>query len=336
VEAQQHDALQTAMKIVINAAYGYMGAGSMALFADRAAADAVTRRGREILGHVVEQLRTHGLVLLEADTDGVFFAVPDHWREEDERTCVASIAATLPAGINLEYEGRYQAMLSHEVKNYALLTYDGRLIVRGNALHSSRSEPFGERFLRAALHCTLLGDCEGVRRVYLDTVVALEERRYTPEEVATLARVTKSAGEYGRSRKRAREAVYEALLAAGRTTWRVGERVRFYRAANGTVVWLPEVPENDLSRPDDPGSGLRPLDEAPPYDIAHYLGVLHTSFVSRLRKAFSPDDFEQLFRLSGQAGLFDRPLAETQPRWIEVKTSQITTRAPCTRAEAGQ
>ena len=32
----RHDALQAAMKIVINAAYGYMGAGQMALFADRA------------------------------------------------------------------------------------------------------------------------------------------------------------------------------------------------------------------------------------------------------------------------------------------------------------
>ena len=55
----------------------------------------------------------------------------------------------------------------------------------------------------------------------------------------------------------------------------------------------------------------------PDYDVAHYLGVLHTSYVSRLRKAFAPDDFEQLFRRSGQVGLFDRPIAEVRPRWIE-------------------
>ena len=35
---------------------------------------------------------------------------------------MAAVAATLPPGINLDYEGRYQAMLAHEVKNYALLT----------------------------------------------------------------------------------------------------------------------------------------------------------------------------------------------------------------------
>jgi len=92
-EAYQHHAVQAAMKIVVNAAYGYLGAGEMALFADREAADAVTRRGREILGQVAEGLRARGVALLEADTDGVFFATPGHWAEGDERACVAAVAA---------------------------------------------------------------------------------------------------------------------------------------------------------------------------------------------------------------------------------------------------
>jgi len=316
-EARRHDALQAAMKIVINSAYGYMGAGPMALFADRAAADEVTRRGREILGQVADKLRERGPTLLEADTDGVFFGVPETWTEDDERACVAAVAADLPPGIVLEYEGRYQAMLSHEVKNYALLAYDGRLIVRGAALHSSRTEPFGDHFLLAALRCTLVGDVEGVRRVYWETVAALKARRFTLAEVATVARLTKSADEYTRSRGRSRESAYEALLAAGRTQWRAGERVRFYRAAGGAAIWLPETPENDTSRADDPHHGGGSGGAAPDYDIAHYLNVLHTSYVSRLRKAFAPPDFEQLFRLSGQGGLFDRPIAEVRPLWIQ-------------------
>ncbi len=54
------------------------------------------------------------------------FAVPPDWTEEQERTLVAEVGALLPAGICLEYEGRYQAMLSHAIKNYALLTYSGQ------------------------------------------------------------------------------------------------------------------------------------------------------------------------------------------------------------------
>ncbi|MGH2542976.1 MAG: DNA polymerase domain-containing protein, partial [Ardenticatenaceae bacterium] len=125
-----HQAMQAAMKLLINSAYGYMGAGAMALFADRAAADEVTRRGREVLDQVVAALGERGMALIEADTDGVYFAAPRGWTETQERALVAEIAATLPAGLRLEYEGRYRAMFSHEVKNYALLTYDGDLIVR--------------------------------------------------------------------------------------------------------------------------------------------------------------------------------------------------------------
>lgn len=315
-EGHHHHALQAAMKIVINSAYGYLAAGQMALFADRRAADEVTRRGREILGEVVEGLRARGLALIEADTDGVFFGVPEEWTEEDERSCVAAIAATLPTGIGLAYEGRYRAMLSHEVKNYALLTYDDRLIVRGNALHSSRTEPFGARFLLAALPCLLVGDTQGVRRVYLDTVAALRERRLTPADVATVARLTKTPEAYAQSRGRAREAAYEALLAAGRTQWRAGERVRFYRAANGQAVWLPDRTEDPVIGAPDPGA-TGGDDTFPPYDIAHYLGVLHTSFVARFAKAYTPEDFEQLFRRSGQLGLFDRSIEEIEPSWIK-------------------
>src|SRR5437660_5118475 len=133
VEANHHEATQAAMKILINAAYGYMGAGSMALFADGRAADEVTQRGRKVLNQVVEALRHRGMALIEGDTDGVYFAVPTGWSEEQERALVDEVAAELPEGIRLEYEGRFKAMFSHEVKSYALLTYGGQLIVRGLA-----------------------------------------------------------------------------------------------------------------------------------------------------------------------------------------------------------
>ena len=213
-------------------------------------------------------------------------------------------------------------MLSHEVKNYALLGHDGRLMVRRNALQSSRTEPFGVRFLDAALRCLLVGDTAGVHRVYRDTVAALRERRLAPVEVATLSRLTKTPQAYAASRARAREAAYEALLAAGRTRWRRGERVRHYRAADGTAVWLPRASGDDGRPTPESSAGGRGGRELPPYDVAHYLAVLHTSYVARLRKAFAPDDFAQLFRPSGQAGLFDRPLTDIAPQWIRTDRSR--------------
>lgn len=303
-----HDAMQAAMKLLINSAYGYMGAGTMALFADRRAADEVTRQGRATLDRVVAALRARGVALIEADTDGVYFAVPEGWDEARERALVAEVAAELPGGIRLEYEGRYAAMFSHEVKNYALLSYAGDLVLRGVALRSSRAEPFGERFLQQAMRCVLGGDIAGLRRVYLETVEQIRARALPPADVATRVRLSKSPAQYAASRARQREAVYEALLAAGRADWSAGERARCYRTQAGGYAWLPDE-SDEAAREAGPA---RP----PDYDVEHYLDVLVGSYASRLRKAFAPADFDQLFRRDAQLGLFDQPLAAIEPLWI--------------------
>jgi DNA polymerase elongation subunit (family B) len=337
LDHSQHNAIQAAMKLIINSAYGYMGAGAMALFADRRAADEVTRRGREVLDQVLDALRQRGMALIEADTDGVYFAVPSGWPAERERALVAEIGATLPAGIRLEYEGRYRAMLSHEIKNYALLTYDGQLIVRGGALRSSRSEPFGERFLRLALRSAMTGDVVGLRAAYMDVVAAIRDRALPAADLATRVRLSKSPEAYQASRVGHREAAYEALLAAGRTEWTPGERVRCYRAPGNTYVWLPDETEDvtyddeqhqaideqanasDLAQPDRSlaSSHARALvEDRRDYDVDHYLQVLVTSYAGRLRKAFAPGDFAQIFRADLQLGMFDQPIDGIQPNWI--------------------
>jgi DNA polymerase I len=351
VEANHHDATQAAMKILINAAYGYMGAGSMALFADSQAAGEVTRRGREVLTQVLNALRQRGMALVEADTDGVYFAVPSDWTEEQERALVAGVGAKLPAGIRLEYEGRYRAMLSHEVKNYALLTYSRLLVVHGVALRSSRAEPFGERFLRQALACAMTGDIPGLRRAYLETIDALRSRALPASDLAARVRLSKTPEAYLASRAAHPEPQYEALLAAGRTQWSPGERVRFYRMRGGAYVWLPEeadeapaasrwkpeaeedgaeeelapaVPTSSdtAQQANTPSSRRETIADRRDYDVDHYLQVLVTSYAARLRKAFAPDDFEQLFRPDGQTGLFDRPIEHIQPRWIRCRGAE--------------
>src|SRR3954465_6736978 len=102
-----------ALKLVVNSAYGYLAAGGeLTRFADVHAANEVTRRGREVLGLMCRELAARGVTLIEADTDGVYFAVPEGWTEEDERRVVSEVAALLPPLVQLELEGRYAAMLS--------------------------------------------------------------------------------------------------------------------------------------------------------------------------------------------------------------------------------
>ena len=336
MEAGHHEATSSAMKVLINAAYGYMGAGQIALFADTSAAAEVTRRGRDILAQVVDGLRKRGMRLIEADTDGVYFTCPEEFGEEQERAVVAEVATELPAGIKLEYETRLRSFLSHEIKNYAAITYSGQLIMRGAALRSSRAEPYGDRFLRKALFCVMTGDVIGARNAFLETVEALRSRSLPASDLATRVHLSKPPKAYMAVRQRHQEPQYEALLAAGRTSWEPGELVRFYRDRSGASVWLPEEEEasealDTEDEMEEQGAPLpyaaahahrETLDDRRDYDVEYYLQQLSGSYAARLRKAFEPEDYAQIFRLDGQAGLFDRPIETIQPKWIRCTGGQ--------------
>ncbi len=275
----------------------------------------MTRRGREVLGLLCEELARRGVTLLEADTDGVYFAVPEGWREADERQVVSEVAALLPPRVQLEFDGRYDAMLSHEPKNYVLRSYDGALTLRGVAFRSSRAEPFGERFLRRALGCLLTGDIPGVREAYVSIVMALRRREVPTAEVAAQVRLTKTPEQYLATRARRRELSYEAMLASGRNQWAVGEHIRLYRAVRGQSRLLP-APEDDDERILSPKGEATPESaESDPrdYDADYYARLVRETFAARLVRALAPEDFATVFADPGQPSLFAPSLAQVRP-----------------------
>ncbi len=300
-ERHTDEALSAAMKILVNSAYGYMGATGLTRFADVHAANEVTRRGREVLGLLCRELAARGATLLEGDTDGVYFAVPDGWSEEDERRIVAEVAALLPPLVRLEFEGRYAAMLSHEPKNYALLAWDGTLTLRGVAFRSSRAEPFGEIFLRDALACLLVDDMPGVRSAYLTMADSLRQRTLPTHLVAAKVRLSKTAKQYLTTRGTRRELPYEAMLASGRTHWERGEQIRVYRTVGKQAALLPTTDDGEPS--DDPRD----------YDAGHYVRLLRDTFAARLARAFNADDFATLFDDPLQPSLFASPIEAIHP-----------------------
>jgi DNA polymerase I len=303
-ERHTHEAMSAAMKLVVNSAYGYLGAPGLTRFADVHAANEVTRRGREVLDVMCTELAARGVTLLEADTDGVYFSVPETWTETDERRVVAEVGALLPPMVQLEYEGRYAAMLSHEPKNYALLDDTGKLVLRGVAFRSSRAEPFGDVFLRTAVGRLLVGDIAGVHRAYIETITALRTRAVPTFDVSSRVRLTKPPAEYLAVRESRRELSYEAMLASGRTEWAVGDRVRVYRTIGNGANVVADLDDETIAV----GHG-DPRD----YDIEHYVRLLRDTYASRLARAFSPDDFATLFDDPDQLSLFGKPLAEIRP-----------------------
>jgi DNA polymerase, archaea type len=298
-ERYGHEAMSAAMKLVVNSAYGYLAAGgALTRFADVHAANEVTRRGRDTLDLMCRALAERGVTLIEADTDGVYFAVPETWTEADERRVVAEVAALLPPLVQLEFDGRYAAMLSHEPKNYALAAYDGTLLLRGVAFRSSRAEPFGEAFLRRAIGRLLAGDVAGVRDAYLATITALRRRELPTEAVCSRVRLTRTPEAYLATRDGRRELPYEAMLASGRTTWSVGDRVRVYRTTTGFGLVA-----------DDEDAVVTGEADRRDYDADHYERLLRDTFATRLARAFTPDDYSAVFADSEQLSFFTPSIA---------------------------
>ena len=301
------EAVSAAMKLVINSAYGYLGAVGLTRFADVHAANEVTRRGRQVLTLLCRELARRGVQLLEADTDGVYFSVPQELTEADERRIVADVALLLPPLVKLEFDGRYAAMLSHEPKNYALKPYSGPLLLRGVAFRSSRAEPFGEDFLRRAIACLLSGDVIGVREAYVSTTFALRRRTLTTFDVSARVRLTKTPAEYLTTRAQRRELSYEALLNNGQTDWAPGDRIRVYRAAKGRAGLL--VDPDASGKPGAPERAPDPRD----YDVEYYLRLLRETFAARLARGLGADDFAAICADPEQPSLFERALSDARP-----------------------
>ncbi len=293
-ERVYHDAMQGAMKILINSFYGSMGA-SFALFGDIGAATQVTQRGQEILRQMMRVLRSKGMRLIEADTDGVYFTVPEGWTYADELRLVEEVGRELPRGISIEHDGRYARMYSYQEKNYILQGYDGEIKMVGAAFKSSRNEPFGEQFFNEALPKLLALDFAGVRESFEQRVVAIRSKKVPVEDLAVTVQLTKAEEAYRASGKK--EEQYEVLLAAN-ARWQPGDRVRYYHAARG---------RHGYKKLYTPG--------ATDYDAEYYVRKLRDTYAARLCRAVAPEDLNSLF--GEMRGMFDRDPSEIRPVVVE-------------------
>src|SRR5436853_335359 len=157
-QQQYFHALQIKFKILFNSFYGYLGF-AQGHFADFDAAARVTQIGRDLLRKMIDWLTAHGAQVIEVDTDGIYFVPPDEIDIDELQT---GLAKELPAGIDIEFDEQFDAMFSYKAKNYALLTKDGDVIIKGGALKSRGLEKFQRVFLEEMIKRIMQGKPEAI------------------------------------------------------------------------------------------------------------------------------------------------------------------------------
>ncbi|PYK29901.1 MAG: DNA polymerase II [Verrucomicrobia bacterium] len=234
--AKQHhlQALQNTFKILLNSFYGYLGF-AQGHFADFDAAARVTQIGRDLLKKMIDWLNARGAQVIEVDTDGIYFVPRENIYIDDLQK---DLAKELPAGIDVEIDEQFDAMLSYKAKNYALLTKDGDVIIKGGALKSRGLEKFQRVFLEEMIKMIMQGKPEAIADLRSEFERKIRNREWKIDMLMKTDTLQDSLDKYrakiaGSARNRA--AAYELALASGRN-YKPGDQISYYIKATPKKV----------------------------------------------------------------------------------------------------
>ena len=136
-ERQLYTVVAAALKVILNASYGVMGAQIFPLYF-LPAAEATTATGRHIILDTIEKCRELNVDVLYGDTDSLFVKNPT---EQQIQTIINQ--AKNAHGVELEVEKEYRyVVLSDRKKNYLGVTKNGKVDVKGLTGKKSHTPAF--------------------------------------------------------------------------------------------------------------------------------------------------------------------------------------------------
>ncbi len=136
-QRQQYTVVSQALKVILNASYGVMGAEIFPLYF-LPAAEATTAIGRHTILETIKKCEETGIEVLYGDTDSLFIKKPS---EEQIKQVIEQ--AKKDHGVDLEIDKTYRyCVLSDRKKNYFGVTKDGKVDVKGLTGKKSHTPAF--------------------------------------------------------------------------------------------------------------------------------------------------------------------------------------------------
>ncbi len=125
-QRQQYTVVSQALKVILNASYGVMGAEIFPLYF-LPVAEATTAIGRHTILETIKKCESIGIEVLYGDTDSLFLKKPT-----TEQIQKVIEQAKIDHGVDLEVDKTYRyCVLSNRKKNYLGVTKDGKVDVKG-------------------------------------------------------------------------------------------------------------------------------------------------------------------------------------------------------------
>ena len=200
-ERKLYNVVSQAIKVILNASYGVMGAAIFPLYC-LPVADATAALGRTTINKTINKCREIGIRVVYGDTDSIFLSNPD--QKHIERL-VQWARETL--GVDLEIDKQYRYVVFSDLKkNYLGVLSDGTVDVKGLTGKKSHTPPF----IRKAFYDILeiLGKIsserdfesakEKIKNVIQENAKNLEIHKIPLEELSFNVTINKSLSTYGK------------------------------------------------------------------------------------------------------------------------------------------
>jgi DNA polymerase I len=200
-ERKLYNVVSQAIKVILNASYGVMGAAIFPLYC-LPVADATAALGRTTINRTINKCREIGIRVVYGDTDSIFLSNPDQKHIEQ---LVQWARETL--GVDLEIDKQYRYVVFSDLKkNYLGVLSDGTVDVKGLTGKKSHTPPF----IRKAFYDILeiLGKInsekdfesakEKIKNVIQENAKNLETHNIPLEELSFNVTINKSLSTYGK------------------------------------------------------------------------------------------------------------------------------------------
>ena len=200
-EQQLYNVVSQAIKVILNASYGVMGAEIFPLYC-LPVADATAAIGRTTTTKTIEKCKEIGIDVIYGDTDSLFLKNPSS-KSVDE----ISVWARSNLGIDLEIDKQYRYVVFSDLKkNYLGVLADGTVDVKGLTGKKSHTPPF----IRNAFYKILdiLGGVnstndfefakEQIKKILQENAKNLERGKIPLADLSFNVMVNKSPNKYGK------------------------------------------------------------------------------------------------------------------------------------------
>lgn len=246
-EKDLYGIISQALKVILNASYGVMGAEIFPLYC-LPVADATASVGRYTITKTIEKCKELGIEVVYGDTDSLFLKGPSKAQIE----AVAKWARQeLGVDLDLDKQYRYVAF-SERKKNYLGVQEDGSVDVKGLTGKKSHTPPF----IRSAFYAVvdILGKVtteagfddarEKIKKIIKDNATKLKSKQIPLTELAFNVMVGKSPSEYKKTIPQHIRAA-EMLEKSGKREIKAGDIISYIKTTTPPGVKPVELAKSD-------------------------------------------------------------------------------------------